>query len=261
MVDGVPHWGIDVADPDEDFNVSQFKAYAEARIAEIVKRGHLPIVVGGTGLWVDALVDNLSIPEVPPDPAIRAELEPRSLDDLFAEYKRLDPLGAEQIDRHNKRRLVRALEVCRVTGKPFSAMQVKGELKYDVLKIGLDVERDELNRRIDDRVDEMIAKGLVNEVRGLMPASSPPAKGESEGVPTLGALPVAMTGIGYRQIAFFLNGKANLAAAIEDIKRDTRAYAKRQLTWFKRDARIHWVKAPSEAETLVDIFLHPQTSH
>lgn len=240
-VEGVPHWGIDVANPDEDFNVSQFKMYAEARIKDIVKRGKLPILVGGTGLWVDAVVDNLSLPEVPPNAKIRTELESRTTDDLFAEFKRLDPAGAEVIDRHNKRRLVRALEVTRVTGKPFSAQQVKGEPQYDVLKIGMDVEKEELDHRISTRVDEMIANGLVNEVRALL--KKYPADG------------IAMSGIGYRQIAYFLNGKANLAAAIDDVKKDTRAYAKRQLTWFKRDPRIQWLKQPQEAETLVAKFV------
>ena len=241
LVEDIPHWGIDLVNPDEDFNVSQFKACAEDRIAEIVKRGKLPIVVGGTGLWVDALIDNLTIPEVPPNAAIRAELELRGLDDLFAEYKRLDPVGAEVIDRHNKRRLVRALEVCRVTSKPFSSMQIKGRPKFDALKIGLDVEREALTQRIDNRVDEMIGNGLVNEVRALLKKYPADA--------------IAMSGIGYRQIAFFLNGKANLAAAIEDMKRDSRAYAKRQMTWFKRDERIKWIKDFKEAQTLVEDFL------
>ena len=248
MVEGVPHWGVDLVEPNEDYNVSQFKTYAEARIKEIVGRGRTPIMVGGTGLWVDAVVDNLSIPEVPPNPAIRAELEGRPLGDLFAEFKRLDPDGAEQIDRFNKRRLVRALEVCRVTGKPFSAAQVKGAPKYDVLKIGIEVEKDVLTARIDQRVDEMIANGLVNEVRGLL-RRFPPAGGGIKGGGS--AESTAMTGIGYRQIMFFLNGKANLAAAIDDIKRDTRAYAKRQMTWFKRDPRIKWIKGPEEAIRLV----------
>ena len=251
MIEGVPHWGIDLVNPDEDFNVSQFKAYAEARIKDIVTRGKTPIMVGGTGLWIDAVVDNLSIPEVPPNPAIRAELEPRSVNDLFAEYKRLDPIGAEVIDCHNKRRLVRALEVCRVIGKPFSSMQTKGQPKYDVLKIGINIDKETLNARINERVDEMVAKGLVNEVRALL-KRLPPARGGMRGGGSMNELPMAMTGIGYRQIAFFLNGKANLAAAIEDIKRDTRLYAKRQMTWFKRDARIKWVKSVAEAIALVE---------
>lgn len=240
-VEGVPHWGIDLITPDREFSVAEYKSYCEDRIRDILRRDKLPIIVGGTGLWIDAVVDNLSIPEVPPNPAIRAELEPRALDDLFAEFKRLDPIGAEVIDRHNKRRLVRALEVCRVTGKPFSAQQLKGNPKYDVLKIGPDVSKEELDRRIDSRVEKMIATGLVDEVRGLMK--------------TYGLNDTAMTGIGYRQVAFFLNGKANLAAVIDDIKRDTRAYAKRQMTWFKRDERIKWVKGVEEVEKLVETFL------
>jgi len=227
VVEGVPHWGLDLADPDEDFSAAQFKSYAVERIDAILRRGKLPVVVGGTGMWIWALVDNLSLTETPPDPALRAELEARPLDDLFAEYKRLDPDGAEVIDRDNKRRVVRALEVTRKTGKPFSKQTTKGEPRYDAVQIGIEVPREELNQRLDDRVDEMVAKGLINEVRALKEAYGCEAN--------------AMSGIGYRQICFFLDGKANLAAAIEDTKKATRAYAKRQMTWFRRDPRIHWV--------------------
>ncbi len=241
LVEGIPHWGLDLVDPDQEFSAAEFKEYAEDCIARILRRGKLPILVGGTGMWVWTLVDNLTLTETPPNAALRAELEPRSLDDLFAEYKRLDPDGAEVIDRDNKRRLIRALEVTKLTGKPFSAQMQKGEVKYGVLQIGLDIPREELFERIDTRVDEMIAKGLVDEVRGLV------AKYGSEAN--------AMSGIGYRQIAFFLDGKANLKAAIEEVKRATRAYAKRQMTWFRRDPRVVWIQDPEKAEALVETFL------
>ncbi len=241
MVDGVVHWGIDLVNPDEDFSVAEFKRYADERIADILSRGRLPILAGGTGLWIKAVIDNLDIPEVPPNEALRTALEARSPGDLFAEYKRLDPEGAEVIDRHNKRRLVRALEVTKTTGQPFSALQKKGEPKYDALQAGPEVPREELNRRIDDRVDEMIGRGLVNEVRALREA--------------YGCDMYAMSGIGYRQVCAFLEGQRSLADAIEDIKRDTRAYAKRQMTWFKRDTRIKWVSTPAEAVSIVDNFL------
>ena len=240
-VDGVPHWGIDLVDPDADYSIADFKMYAEKKIAEIVKRGKLPILVGGTGLWIDVIVDNLELPEVPPDTALREALETKSTEDLFDQYVQLDPLGGEQIDRFNKRRLIRALEVTLKSGKPFSQMKSRGPSKYDAVKIGLEVEREELRRRIDVRVDKMIAEGLVDEVRKL--------KEDYEG-----DLP-AMTGIGYRQICFFLNGKANLAAAIEDIKKDTWDYAKRQMTWFRRDMRISWISSTEQAMDLARKFL------
>lgn len=237
LVDNISHWGTDLVDPDENYSAAEFKEYAEQKIEEILKRKHVPILVGGTGFWMSALIDNFDFTQTASDPKLRAELEARSLGDLFAEYKRLDPDGADVIDRENKRRIVRALEVTKVTGKPFFQQQTKSASKYDTLQIGLLVDRAELNKRIEERVDEMIASGLVNEVRALKEKYSCDID--------------AMTGIGYRQICTFLNGKISLAGAIEEIKKDTRQYAKRQMTWFKRDRRIHWIKDPKEAFHLI----------
>lgn len=233
LVEGVPHWGIDLVEPDAEYSVADFKKYADEKIADILKRGKLPILVGGTGLWVRAVVDNLNLTETPPNKELREKLEARHLDDLFAEYKRLDPDGAEVIDRDNKRRVVRALEVTLATGKPFSAQIQRGNGKYDPIEIGILVERDELNARINLRVEEMVAKGLVNEVRRLRDR--------------YGCETEAMTGIGYRQVCRFLEGKSSAADAVEETKKATRAYAKRQMTWFKRDDRIAWVRTPEEA--------------
>jgi len=282
VVDGVPHWGIDIVDPDEEYSVADFKKYADEKIADIARRGKLPILVGGTGLWVRAVVDNLNLTETPPNRELREKLEARHIDDLFAEYKRLDPDGAELIDRQNKRRVVRALEVTLSTGKPFSKQIEKGNGKYDLLQIGLMVDRDVLNERINGRVDEMVATGLVNEVRKLRDK--------------YGCDNEAMTGIGYRQVCRWLEssdgragaegqgprrperedggspdrseddgvarswgparlGVVSLADAVEEIKKATRAYAKRQMTWFRRDDRIQWIRNPEEAIELVTRFL------
>ncbi len=241
VVDGVPHWGIDLVDPDAEYNVADFKRYADEKIAEIAKRGKLPILVGGTGLWVRAVVDNLNLTETPPNAELREKLEARHLDDLFAEYKRLDPDGAEVIDRDNKRRVVRALEVTLGTGRPFSKQIERGTPKYDLLEIGLLVDRDVLNERINDRVEHMVANGLVNEVRGLYQK--------------YGCDIESMTGIGYRQICRWFSSAVSLADAIEETKKATRAYAKRQMTWFKRDERIRWISDPADAVGLVTRFL------
>lgn len=237
LVDGIPHWGLDLVEPDQDYSINDFKMYAEGKIREIVERGKLPILVGGTALWMLAITDNWSMPEVAPDPKLREELEERSAEELFTQFKALDPAGAEEIDRFNKRRLIRALEVCLKSGKPFSAMKSIGPAKFDVLKLGMDVDREALRERIDARVDAMIAGGLVDEVRKLKDQ--------------FGCDVPAMSGIGYRQVCFFLDGKANLAAAIDDIKSDTWLFAKRQMTWFKRDEAIHWIKTAAEAAALV----------
>ncbi len=233
VIEGAPPWGIHLVNPDEDYSVADFKVYAEKKIEEIIRRQHVPILVGGTGLWLHALIDNYDLTQTPADPVLREELEKKTVGDLFAEYKRIDPEGAEVIDRDNKRRLVRAVEVTRLTGKPFSQQQTKGISKYDVLQIGILVDRHILNERIDQRVEEMIANGLVNEVRTL----------EKK----YGSNIDAMSGIGYRQICWFFDGKMSLKDAIQEIKQATRQYAKRQMTWFKRDDRIKWIATKEEA--------------
>lgn len=241
LVEGVPHWGIDLVDPDAPFSVADFKQYAQEKIEEIVGRGKLPILVGGTGFWLKALLDNLDLTQTPADPRLRAELEVRTLGDLYHEYKQRDPDGAEVIDAQNKRRVLRALEVTLLTGRPFSQQQTAGEPRYQVLQIGLDVSRELLNERIDTRVDHMVARGLVNEVRGLQER--------------YGCEIESMTSIGYRQICRFLSGEQKLSEAIEEIKKDTRHYAKRQMTWFKRDERIVWIKPNESVDELVNTFL------
>ncbi|MBI4256705.1 tRNA (adenosine(37)-N6)-dimethylallyltransferase MiaA [Candidatus Uhrbacteria bacterium] len=277
LVDGVTHWGIDLVTPDEPFSAADFKAYATEKINEIFVRGRLPILVGGTGFWLKTIIDNLDLTSTPGDPALRAELESRTLGDLFHEYKQLDPEGAELIDKQNKRRVVRALEVTKLTGKPWSEQQTAGEQLYDVLQIGLLLPREELIERIDSRVEEMVARGLVDEVRRFKD--------------TYGCECESMTGIGYRQVCAFLSDitslgavdisgtrseqlcpighncslasfadRTKLNAAIEDVKRDTRAYAKRQMTWFKRDSRIVWVNLGDSTENLIKRFLENRSN-
>lgn len=233
VVEDVPHWGIDLVEPDQEYNISQFKPFAEKKIKEIVSRGRVPILVGGTGLWMDAIVDNLEIPKVKPDPELRAALEKKTLSALFSEYESLDPVGALVIDRFNPRRLVRAIEVCRTTGKPFSELRCKGEPKYNCLWLGVEVSREELFRRIEDRVDGMIVAGLVDEVRALKDR--------------YGCDAPSMSGIGYRQMCRFLEGSQSLADAIADIKADTKNYAKRQMTWFRKNPRIRWITTGDSA--------------
>ncbi|MFH1142889.1 MAG: tRNA (adenosine(37)-N6)-dimethylallyltransferase MiaA [Candidatus Uhrbacteria bacterium] len=240
-IQGIPHHGIDIVDPDQEMSAAEFKIYAEQKIQEITDRGHLPILAGGTGFWAQAIVDNLQIPAVAPDPELRAKLQERDVESLFSEYQKLDPAGAETIDRHNKLRLIRALEVCIKTGRPFSEQQSKGDPKYDVLQLGIETNRSELYTRIDQRVDQMIDEGLVDEVRGLQDK--------------YGCEALAMTGIGYRQICQHLSGSVTLKDSIEQIKQDTRNYAKRQMSWFRRDKRILWINDYDQACQFVSKFL------
>jgi tRNA dimethylallyltransferase len=241
LVEDVVHWGIDLVDPDATYSVADFKAYAQEKIADIVHRGKVPILAGGTGFWLKAVIDDLDLSETPANLELRAELESKTLGELFVRYKQLDSAGAEVIDKKNKRRLVRAIEVSEVTGVPFSKHRSAPNSPYNVLQIGLDVEREVLKERANARVDEMVAKGLVDEVRGLKDR--------------YGCKIESMTGIGYRQICAFLDGETSLKSAIEEVKADTRKYAKRQMTWFKRDERIAWIKEASDAFPLVQTFL------
>jgi tRNA dimethylallyltransferase len=227
MVEGIPHWGIDIADPDEVFSVAEYQAYADKVIDGILKRGHVPIIVGGTGLYVRALIDRPNFTAVPPNESLRVELATLSNAELMTEIAERDPDTAATIDEDNRRRLERAIEILRATGKTLAETQRFDKPLYQTLQIGIEMERDTLYSRIDERVDTMIAGGLVDEVRELRNK--------------YGNNATAMTGIGYRQVSEFLDGKVKLRDAVTRIKFDTHHYAKRQETWFKRDERITWV--------------------
>lgn len=241
LVEGIPHWGFDLVSPNESFTVADFKVYADKKIQEIIKRGKLPILAGGTGLYIKAVVDNLSFTETPPNEELRQSLEKLSNEELLARISDKDSETAETIDTANRRRLLRAVEVIESTGKPLREQQTAGKQKYDALLLGIQVDRDVLNERIDLRVDQMIGTGLVDEVRVLKEKYDCEVN--------------AMTGIGYRQICAFLSGYMKLSDAIEVIKQDTRHYAKRQLTWFRADERIQWVCSVDEAIDLADKFI------
>jgi tRNA dimethylallyltransferase len=241
MVEGVPHWGIDIADPDEVFSVAEYQAYADKVIEGILKRGHVPIVVGGTGLYIRALLDRPNFTSVPPNDSLRVELATLSNAELMTEIAERDPDTAATIDEDNRRRLERAIEILRATGKTLAETQKFDTPRYDALQIGIAVERDELYARIDERVDGMIASGLTDEVRELRAKYGNNAS--------------AMTGIGYRQISEFLDGKVKLRDAVIRIKFDSHHYAKRQETWFKRDERIVWVKNSREAVLAAQAFI------
>jgi len=240
MVKDIPHWGIDIINPDEPFSVADFKAYADERIADIISREQLPIIVGGTGLYVNAVIDNWSLTEVKENAELRKELEKLSDERLILRLELADRDAVETVDTANRRRLIRAIEIVETTGKTLAENQNKGECKYEVLMLGMKIDRELLYERIDYRVDKMIAEGLVDEVRGLKN--------------TYGCEINAMTGIGYRQICAFLDGYLKLRDATELLKRDTRHYAKGQLTWFKRDARIHWISEYEEVNKLLKKF-------
>lgn len=241
LVQGIAHWGFDLVEPNDAYDVSTFAQYARKKIEEITQRGHMPIVVGGSGLYAQAIIDNPTFSDVKPDQARRAELNAMSLVQLQARLQEIDPEAYELIDTENPRRLVRAIEVVEATGKPWAAQQQKGDPYVEALQIGFEIDREDLYARLDTRVDSMVAHGLVDEARKLKEKYGSEAPG--------------LTGIGYRQLTAFFDGYIKLRDAIELLKRDTRHYAKRQLTWFKRDARIHWILTANDARVLVEKFL------
>jgi tRNA dimethylallyltransferase len=231
----VPHWLVDVVDPDGEFGLARYLDLVQAALDDIWSRGRLPLLVGGTGQYVWALLEGWQVPRVGPDWALRRELEERAQREgpqaLHAEVAALDPEAARRLDPRNVRRVVRALEVMRHTGRPFSACQARRPPDFPWLALGLDLPSEELYRRIDARVDAMIGEGFVEEVRGLL------ARGYRPDLP-------AMSGIGYRQVCQHLAGELSLAEAVARIKTETHRLARHQRNWFRRDdGRIHWIDA------------------
>lgn len=213
----IPHHVFDVVDPDEEYSLANWKTDAESAIEDILSRGKLPIVVGGTGLYVRALIENLDMPEVKPDPDLRAKLDVMTTEELFAELERRDPDTARVIDRKNPRRLIRALEVVLKTGESFTHLGKKGDPKYEVDMIVLNPTPEELARNVARRVDGMIDMGLVDEARALF------AKYD--------ASLSSMSGIGYPEAKRYMEGDISLAEMRDRIIANTLAYAKRQKTF------------------------------
>ncbi|MBI4458085.1 tRNA (adenosine(37)-N6)-dimethylallyltransferase MiaA [Candidatus Uhrbacteria bacterium] len=238
---GVAHHLTAFRSPAKPLTAAEYKKSALSAIGDILKRGKLPILVGGTGLYVNAVVDNFSIPEVAPDPALRQRLEKLSSPALYARLQKKDPIYAAKIPPQNRRYMIRALEVIQTTGRPFSELQKKGEPLFTTLLLGVERPRVELYRRIERRVDAMMKRGLLQEAKKL---------GRLYGWSNQ-----VLSSLGHRQLGLALQGKIPLEEAVLMVKRDTRRYAKRQMGWFRRDARIIWLKSSQEAEKLVKRFL------
>jgi tRNA dimethylallyltransferase len=244
----VPHHLLDIADPQNMYTVAQFQHDAIGAINDILARGRQPFLVGGSAHYIQAVVDNLDIPHVPPQPELRMELETRPLTELLAQLEELDPQSATTIDRNNPRRIQRALEVCLVTGKPFSEQRGMNNALYNPLLLGIQWPRDVLYRRIDTRIDERMKQGLVQEVETLL------ANG-------LGHERLEAMGLEYRFVSRWLRGEfTNEADMIQRLKYATHDFVRRQLTWFRKDQRILWVEGgdniEQEAETKVSIFMY-----
>ncbi|MCX6806699.1 MAG: tRNA (adenosine(37)-N6)-dimethylallyltransferase MiaA [Candidatus Berkelbacteria bacterium] len=240
----IPHHLLHFVEPDQTFTVAQFQDLTYQIIDEILKHNKIPFLVGGTGLYVDAVTKGLSIPRIPPNPELRAKLEKMSNEKLLSKLKKLDAQKAKSIDPNNKRRLVRALEVCLLTKKPVSQQQTIKKPPFKVLTLGVDVPKEALQEKINSRVDKMIKMGFLQEVKKLL------KKGAKLNLPS-------MSGLGYKQIAEHLlyEKPKTLEDTIKQIKIKTRQFAKRQMTWFTKDKGIVWVKNQKEAEDQIKKFL------
>jgi len=229
---GISHHMLDVLNVSQDSTVAWYQSEARRVIDEVHSRGKNVVMVGGTGLYIKAVIDELNFPDT--DPMVRhtlnAEAEELGIDAMFARLEKLDPAAALAIDRANLRRIIRALEVIEITGKPFTAnLPREASIRYpDARQFGLVMNREDLSDRIDVRVNAMFDQGLVAEVQKLV------ADGLLQGR-------TAQRALGYAQVISYLNGDISLDAAIEETKRATRQYARRQETWFSRDGRITWL--------------------
>jgi tRNA dimethylallyltransferase len=254
--EGIPHHLVDIRDPDEDYTVAEFKRDADAAIDSILSRDRLPILVGGTGLYIRAVVDNLDIPRVEGDPVLRAAIEAdiaaKGLASVFEKLVALDPEAAYIVDGRNPRRVVRALEVATLTGRPFTSQRLHSAPLYDFLILGLSPAPEVLRERIDRRIDEMMRDGLVEEVKKLLKKYR---RADGDGADGAREFPIAFDAIGYREIIDYLDGRITLNEAVAAMKMNTWHFAKRQMTWFKKDKRVRWVDGVEEAERLAKEFL------
>jgi tRNA dimethylallyltransferase len=235
---GIPYHLIDIAEPDEPFSLAVYLKLAHNCIEDIHRRNSIPFLVGGSGLYIWSVLEGWQIPEVPPNAEIRKELQ--SLADrqgtysLFEELARIDPVAARSIMPTNTRRIIRALEIYRTTGRPASEQWTKKPPHFPIITIGLTTDRQSLYGLIDNRVDEMIQNGLVEEVKRLIDM------GYSHELP-------AMSGIGYRQIYSYVKGDLSLTEATSRIKYDTHRFARHQYAWFRlNDERINWYDIKEE---------------
>ncbi len=252
----IPHHIIDVVDPDEPFNLAIYDQLAVTAVADIQQRNKIPFLVGGSGMYIWSLIEGWRIPTVAPDFQLRHSLELRAeeqgVSGLFQELQRVDPVAAAKVMPTNLRRIVRALEVYLISGKPISEVWHRQPPEFPILIIGLTLQRERLYQRIDLRVDEMIKQGLVEEVKRLLD------KGYGLHLP-------AMSGIGYKQIGMFLQGRLSLEDAVQQIKWQTHRFVRHQYAWFRiSDPRIHWFNEYSDIyrdiPRLIESFLAGETT-
>ena len=247
--ENIPHYLIDFVSPDERYSVADFKKDAEEKIDEILAKGKVPIIVGGTGLYIDSLVYGIEFPDIEYDEEYRnsllkeAETE-EGLNKLYEEAKKIDPEAMEKISPSDKKRISRVLEIYHATGKTKTELEIKSRekgVKYDYIVFAIDWDREKLYERINLRVDIMIEQGLVDEVKEVY--------NKYEKFPT------AMQGLGYKEVVEYLEGKISFEEMLEKIKLETRHFAKRQLTWFRKNKDIIWIDGQQDKLKNVDFII------
>jgi tRNA dimethylallyltransferase len=244
----VPHHLLDVTSPKRQFTAAQFKKLAAKSIKEIAKRGKLPFVVGGTAFYIYSLIDNLQLPPAKPNAKIRKGLDKKTAPELFTILNKLDPKRAKSIDRHNRVRLIRAIEINMITGKPVPLVPFPTPSKNEsVLILGIKKDLATLYKLIDRRLDERLKAGMINEIKKLIKIGVSHKKLES-------------FGLEYRYISKYLKDEMGLKSATLELKNAIHRFAKRQMTWFKRDPRIQWIDNQPEAAKLIKKFLEQKTA-
>lgn len=241
---GIKHYLLDFVEPNQRYSVADYKKDAENAIEDILQKGKVPIIVGGTGLYVDSLIYGIEYPNIEFDENYRKELERRvekeGLEKLYEKARKIDPQAMEKISRNDQKRILRVLEIYNATGKTKTEQEIesrKNEVKYDYRVFAINMDREKLYDRINKRVDIMIQKGLIEEVENLL-------KKYNE-------FPTAMQGLGYKEVVEYIQGKVLKEDMIENIKRESRRYAKRQITWFKKNKQTIWI-GPNDLQMILN---------
>lgn len=238
---GIPHYLLDIASPKTQLSVAHFQKQAKIAIEKILANGKTPIICGGTGLYIDAVIDNQIFPNVKPNFKLRKKLEKLTTKELFAKLKKLDPNRAKNIDRNNPRRLIRALEIVMISKKPVPKIQKRRD--YDVLKLGVKRDQKQLNELIWKRLIKRFNAKMTNEVKKLLKSG-------------VSFKRLYDFGLEYRWIGLYLQEKITKEQMIQGLYKAIKDFSKRQMTWFKRDEEIHWIKNQKEAEKSIKKFLN-----
>ena len=242
----IEHYMIDIINPDERYSVADFKCEAMKCIEKIVKKGKVPIVVGGTGLYIDSIYYGIEYNEIKTDLVYREKLEEiakkEGLEKLYEKALEIDPIAIKKISKNDKKRIIRVLEIYHETGKTKTeqeAESIKKEKQYDYKIIAIDMDRKQLYERINKRVDMMIDQGLIEEVEKILKKYN--------------TFPTAMQGLGYKEVVKYINNEYTKEEMIEKIKMESRRYAKRQITWFKRNKDIIWLNSSDKEKQMMEV--------